>query len=85
MKRSTFHRHGFAWVTGGFFLITLAGHWLFGWVAYLAEQQAHQQAISASSFAIAMSARRSPRKATTAWRPSSTRSCAPSTRAMPIG
>ncbi len=54
IKRSTFHRHGFAWVTGGFFLITLAGHWLFGWFAYLAEQQAHQQAISASAFAIEM-------------------------------
>jgi hypothetical protein len=27
-------RYGFAWITGGFFLISLAGHWLFGWFAY---------------------------------------------------
>lgn len=26
-------KYGFAWVTLGFFLFSLAGHWLFGWYA----------------------------------------------------
>jgi hypothetical protein len=36
-RRSIWSRYGFAWVTAGFFLITLAGHWLFGWCAYVNE------------------------------------------------
>lgn len=31
MKHSIWTRYGFAWVTGGFFLISLVGHWVFGW------------------------------------------------------
>lgn len=34
-------KYGFAWVTAGFFLISLAGHWVFGWFAYVSEQQDH--------------------------------------------
>lgn len=34
-RRSILSRYGFAWITGGFFLITLLGHWLFGWFAYV--------------------------------------------------
>ncbi|MDP9196029.1 MAG: hypothetical protein M3O22_04555 [Pseudomonadota bacterium] len=40
MKDSIFRNYGFLWVTAGFFLISLAGHWIFGWFAYLDEQQA---------------------------------------------
>ena len=47
-------RYGFFWVTGGFFLITLAGHWIFGWFAYVNEQVAHAQAISAQDYLITM-------------------------------
>lgn len=54
MKRSTFHRYGFAWVTGGFFVISLVGHWLFGWFAYVQEQQSHQQAVLVSSYLVEM-------------------------------
>jgi hypothetical protein len=38
-------RYGFAWVTGGFFVISLVGHWLFGWFAYVSDQQAHKQPV----------------------------------------
>lgn len=47
---SIWKRYGFAWVTGGFFLISLLGHWVFGWLAYVQEQQAHQQAIAFADF-----------------------------------
>ncbi|MGX5735131.1 DUF6766 family protein [Bosea thiooxidans] len=45
MYRSIWTRYGFAWVTGGFFLVSLAGHWIFGWLAYAQEQAAHAQAV----------------------------------------
>jgi hypothetical protein len=47
---SVWERYGFAWVTLGFFLVSLAGHWIFGWFAYLDEQQAHGQPVMASEF-----------------------------------
>jgi hypothetical protein len=45
-------RYGFAWVTGGFFVISLVGHWLFAWFAYADQQVAHQQAIVFSEYFI---------------------------------
>lgn len=54
MQRSIWSRYGFAWVTGGFFLISLVGHWLFGWFAYVQEQQAHQQPIVVGAYLIEM-------------------------------
>ena len=44
--------YGYAWVTLGFFLISLVGHWLFGWFAYVSEQQAHAQPIQMSDFLV---------------------------------
>jgi hypothetical protein len=41
MKHHPFGRYGFLWVTLGFFAISLCGHWIFGWLAYAQEQQAH--------------------------------------------
>ena len=52
--RGLLTRYGFAFVTGGFFLVTLAGHWLFGWFAYVQEQQAHAQPVAASEYTILM-------------------------------
>jgi hypothetical protein len=39
-KASIWRRYGFAWVTAAFFIISLVGHWLFGWFAYVGEQVA---------------------------------------------
>jgi hypothetical protein len=51
---SIWKRYGFAWVTGALFLITLTGHWVFGWFAYVSEQQAHQQPIVTSEYTVQM-------------------------------
>jgi hypothetical protein len=53
-KRSVFKRYGFAWVTLGFFLVSLALHWLFGWYAYLDEQQALGQPAGTYGYAVEM-------------------------------
>lgn len=46
--------YGFFWVTSGFFLISLVGHWVFGWFAYVNEQQDFHHAISVSEYGIEM-------------------------------
>lgn len=51
---SGWRRYGFAWVTGAFFLLTLAGHWIFGWLAYVDEQRAHNQPVSVSGYSVEM-------------------------------
>ena len=53
-KHNVWSRYGFAWVTGGFFIVTLIGHWLFGWFGYVNEQQAHGQPIQVSDYTIQM-------------------------------
>jgi hypothetical protein len=52
--RSIWWRYGFAWVTGALFLITLSGHWIFGWFAYVNEQRSHNQPVSVSEYTIQM-------------------------------
>jgi hypothetical protein len=47
-------RYGYAWVTLGFFLVSITGHWLFGWFAYVGEQAAHAQPVRVSDFLIQM-------------------------------
>lgn len=32
-------RYSFAWVTAAFFAFTFVGHWLFGWLAYVNQQE----------------------------------------------
>jgi hypothetical protein len=53
-RHSIWSRYGFAWVTAGFFLISLAGHWLFGWFAYVGEQQAHAQPVQVGEYTVQM-------------------------------
>lgn len=51
---SRWRKYGYAWVTLAFFLVSLAGHWLFGWFAYAAEQRTHGQPIEASGYLVVM-------------------------------
>ena len=44
--------YGFIWVTAAFFLISLIGHWVFGWFAFVNEQTAHQQPVELSGYLI---------------------------------
>jgi hypothetical protein len=52
---TVWRRYGFAWVTGGFFLFSLAGHWLFGWFAYVDEQRALRQPPEVGGYVVEMS------------------------------
>ena len=47
-------RYGYIWVTLALFAISLAGHWLFGWLAYVDEARAHGQAPHAGPYVIQM-------------------------------
>ena len=37
-KPTIWSRYGYFWVTLAFFVVSLAGHWIFGWHAFVAEQ-----------------------------------------------
>jgi hypothetical protein len=47
-------KYGFAWVTAGFFLLSVLGHWGFGWLAYVDEQQAHHMPVVFGGYATLM-------------------------------
>lgn len=51
-NQSTWKRHGFLWVTFAFFIISLIGHWMFAWFAFVEEQTMHGEAIQFSSYLI---------------------------------
>src|SRR5512134_1165411 len=54
MRKSIWSAYGFAWVTLGFLLISLAGHWIFGWFAFVQEQRAMGHPVETSDFVIEM-------------------------------
>jgi hypothetical protein len=54
MKKSIFKNYSYGWITAGFFFLSLIGHWLFGWSAYVEEQTAHAQPIELSSYMVQM-------------------------------
>lgn len=54
-KVSIWRGYSYGWVTLAFFLISLFGHWLFGWFAFIDEQTEHHQPIQLSSYFIQMS------------------------------
>lgn len=51
---SIWTRYSYAWVTLGFFIVSLVGHWLFGWFAYVDDQAAHGQTIRVAGYLIEM-------------------------------
>jgi hypothetical protein len=53
--RSTWKAYSYAWVTLGFFQISLVGRWLFGWFACVSGHQAHAQPIWISDYLFEMS------------------------------
>ena len=53
-QMSVLKKFGFAWVTLGFLLISLVGHWLFGWFAYVDEQQALGQEVETRGYLVEM-------------------------------
>jgi hypothetical protein len=47
-------KYGFAWVTLGFLLISILGHWIFGWFAYVDDQQALGATLSSGGYIVEM-------------------------------
>jgi hypothetical protein len=48
-------RYAYAWITAAFFLISIALHWYFGWMAYVNEAVQHGQGAQASEYLAEMS------------------------------
>jgi hypothetical protein len=46
--------YSYAWITIGLFVISLTGHWIFGWFAFVNEQAAHGQPIDSAAYTIEM-------------------------------
>jgi hypothetical protein len=47
-------KYGFAWVTLGFLAVSLVGHWVFGWFAFVDEQTDIGAPISTGAYVIEM-------------------------------
>ena len=47
-------RYAYGWITALFFLVSIAGHWLFGWWAYVDEARSHGQVPELASYAVEM-------------------------------
>jgi hypothetical protein len=52
--RSAWKRYSYAWITVGLFVFSITGHWLFGWYAYVNEQQALARPIDVGGYTIEM-------------------------------
>jgi hypothetical protein len=53
-KFSLWQRYSYGWITLGLFLFSIAGHWLFGWWTYVAEQVQQHHPVQISEFAMQM-------------------------------
>ena len=51
-KDTVLSKYGFLWVTLALFLVSLSGHWIFGWYAFVAEQAEHGQPPQVNDFII---------------------------------
>jgi hypothetical protein len=51
---SVWKKFGFAWVTLGFLVVSLIGHWLFGWFSYVDQQQAQGQSVEVGGYVVEM-------------------------------
>jgi hypothetical protein len=47
-------RYAYGWITPIFFLVSIAGHWIFGWYAFLQDAAEHPQQPVFSEYAIQM-------------------------------
>nr|WP_047166528.1 DUF6766 family protein [Sphingomonas sp. Y57] len=45
-------KYAYGWLTCLFFLVSMAGHWVFGWFAYVDEAIQHGQQASVAEFAV---------------------------------
>jgi hypothetical protein len=52
---SVWRAYSYAWITLAFFILTITGHWIFGWFAYLDEQRALGQPAGIAGYVVEMS------------------------------
>lgn len=48
--RQIFRRYAYAWLTLGFFTVSLGLHWYFGWRAFVDEAKAHHEAAQLGTY-----------------------------------
>jgi hypothetical protein len=51
---TVFRRYSYGFMTLGLFAFSLAGHWLFGWFAYVEEQRALSQPVELGGYTVEM-------------------------------
>lgn len=51
---SPFKKYSFAWITSGFLIVSLIGHWVFGWFAYVEEQTLQGGRIETAGYLVEM-------------------------------
>lgn len=51
-KDTIWSKYGYLWVTLALFIISLAGHWIFAWYAFAAEELQHGQSPDVQGFVI---------------------------------
>lgn len=51
-KDTLWSKYGYLWATSALFLASLAGHWIFGWYSFVAEQAEHGQSPQVRDFVI---------------------------------
>ncbi len=47
-------RYGYAWITLAFFLVSIAGHWIFGWYSFVDEAREHHTTPEVSAYLMEM-------------------------------
>lgn len=47
-------KYAYAWLTAGFFLVSILLHWLFGWYAFADEQREHGEAARLTPYLVEM-------------------------------
>ena len=48
-------KYGYLWVTMAFFILSLIGHWVFGWYEYVSEAQQHGQTPAFTEYFVLLS------------------------------
>ena len=47
-------RYAYAWITLAFFLVSIVGHWIFGWYAFVDDQKALHQPVELTPYLMEM-------------------------------
>src|SRR4051812_42049532 len=54
MKNSLIKNYSYLWITLVLFLLSVSGHWIFGWITYVDDQAAHHQPVETKRYVAIM-------------------------------